>query len=207
MFRIIFFGLFFLLISIRLFFGWKVRQKGQSSWSVDKEAVKREGTWSILLRPLTFLALLALVGLYAALPGEPAWLILPLPAWIRWTGTALGVFGLAYLIWVHSTLREYWSTVLQLRKDHMLITAGPYRWIRHPMYSALMLCFLSLAMVSAAWPLLLLAVATVPFFYRVTVKEEEMMIAQFGEVYRVYRDNTGRFWPRLSTEVLRPVRS
>ena len=45
------------------------------------------------------------------------------------------------------------------------------------------------------------------FFYRVTVKEEEMMIERFGEVYRVYRDNAGRFWPRLSAEVLRPDRS
>jgi len=62
----------------------------------------------------------------------------------------------------------------------------------------LMLCFLSLAMVSAVWPLLALAAATVPFFFRVTVKEEEMMIGQFGEVYRAYRTRTGRFAPKLA---------
>ncbi|MBN2085739.1 MAG: isoprenylcysteine carboxylmethyltransferase family protein [Anaerolineales bacterium] len=194
--KIIFFAQFIALLAIRVFFGWMVRRAGQSSWSVEKEAVKREGAWSILLRPLGFLALLALVGLYAFIPGEPDWLILPLPVWLRGLGVVLGAFGLLYLIWVHYTLREYWSTVLQLRKAHALITAGPYRWIRHPMYSALMVCFFSLALISAAWPLLLLAALTLPFFYRVTVKEERMMIGQFGEEYRAYRERTGRFLPR-----------
>jgi protein-S-isoprenylcysteine O-methyltransferase Ste14 len=198
LFKIIFFALFIVLLAIRAFFGWKVRQKGQSSWSVDKEAVRREGTWSLLLRPLMFLAILVLVSLYAAVPGEPAWLVLPLPPGIRGLGTALGVLSLLYLVWVHQTLREFWSTVLQLRESHTLITAGPYRRIRHPMYSALMACFISLSLVSAVWPLLLLTLLAVPFFYRVTVKEEEMMIAQFGEEYRAYRERTGRFVPQLS---------
>jgi protein-S-isoprenylcysteine O-methyltransferase Ste14 len=108
---------------------------------------------------------------------------------------------LAFLAWVHQTLREYWSTVLQLRQSHRLITSGPYRHIRHPMYSALTLCFLSLAFVSAAWPLLILVLGIVPFFYRVTIKEEEMLIGQFGDEYREYRKRTGRFVPRLPAPV------
>jgi protein-S-isoprenylcysteine O-methyltransferase Ste14 len=197
LFRVIFFVLFIVLLAIRAYFGWKVRQKGQSSWSVNREVAKREGKCSILLRPLMFLAVLLLTALYAVLPGGPAWLVLPLPAGVRALGAALGVFGLLFLIRVHSALREYWSTVLQLRKEHSLINTGPYRRIRHPMYSALMTCFLSLALVSAAWPLLLLAVLTVPFFYRVTVKEEAMMTEQFGEEYHAYRGRTGRFLPQV----------
>jgi protein-S-isoprenylcysteine O-methyltransferase Ste14 len=196
-FKTLFFILFVGILAIRLFFGLKVRRAGQDSWSVEKDAVRREGGWSIVLRPLSFLVLLALVAGYAILPGESAWLILPLPAWIRWIGAVLGVFGLICLIWVHQALREYWSTVLQLRETHVLIITGPYHWIRHPMYSALMLCFLSLAITSAAWPLLLLAIGTVPFFFRVTVKEEEMMIGQFGDEYREYMKYTGRFIPQL----------
>jgi protein-S-isoprenylcysteine O-methyltransferase Ste14 len=195
--KTIFFALFLALLAIRAFFGWKVRRAGQSSWSVEKEAVKREGRWSILLRMLAFLTLIVLVGLYVVVPGEPDWLVLPLPVWLRGLGAALGVFGLLFLIRVHSALREYWSTVLQLRKEHALITTGPYRRMRHPMYSALMVCFLSLALVSAAWPLLLLSVLTVPFFYRVAGREEAMMTEQFGEEYRVYRGRTGRFLPQV----------
>ncbi|MBN1437950.1 MAG: isoprenylcysteine carboxylmethyltransferase family protein [Anaerolineales bacterium] len=202
-FKIAFFALFLALLGIRGFFGWKVRQKGESSWSVDKDAARREGTWSLLLRPLMFLAILVLVGLYALIPSEPAWLVLPLPAGVRAVGAGLGILSLLYLVWVHHTLREFWSTVLQLRQEHALITTGPYRWIRHPMYSVLTACFISLALLSAMWPLLLLTLLTVPFFYRATVKEEEMMIAQFGDEYRAYRERTGRFLPQFGA----PVRS
>jgi protein-S-isoprenylcysteine O-methyltransferase Ste14 len=197
-FRTIFFAQFLAILAVRIYFGWRVRKVGQSSWSVENEAVQREGRWSVLLRPLAFLALLALVGLYAALPGEPEWLVMPLPDGLRWTGVGLGVIGLGLLIWVHRTLREFWSTVLQLRGSHRLIAEGPYRRVRHPMYAVLMFCFLNLSLISAAWPLLLLTALTVPFFYRVTVKEEEMMIGQFGDEYRAYRERTGRFLPRSS---------
>jgi protein-S-isoprenylcysteine O-methyltransferase Ste14 len=202
-FKILFFLFFLALLAIRAFFSLRVRKAGQSSWSAGKDAVKREGVLSILLRPLMFLALLALVGLYAAVPGEPAWLVLPLPDGLRGLGVILAILSLIFLVRVHYTLREYWSTVLQLRESHSLITTGPYRWIRHPMYMALTLCFISLALLSAAWPLLLLVAVTVPFFYRIAVKEEAMMIEQFGGEYRAYRERTGRFFPRLS----RPVRS
>ena len=50
--KTIFFVQFIVLLIIRGFFGWKVRQTGQSSWSVDKKPAEREGKWSILLRPI-----------------------------------------------------------------------------------------------------------------------------------------------------------
>jgi protein-S-isoprenylcysteine O-methyltransferase Ste14 len=202
-FKILFFLYFFALLAIRAIFGLRVRKAGQSGWSVDRGAVKREGTGSILLRPLAFLTLIVLVMLYAVVPGEPDGLVLPLPVGLRVLGAALGILSLLFLIRMHDTRREYWSTVLQLRERHNLITGGPYRWIRHPMYSALMLCFIGSALLSAFWPLLLLAVLTVPFFYRIAVKEEAMMIEQFGGEYRAFTERTGRFWPRLSN----PVRS
>jgi len=196
-FKIIFFALFIILLAIRIFFGWRVRKAGQNSWSVNKELVAREGTWSIALRLAAAQSLLALVVLFAIAPEDPNWMSLPLPSWLRWLGVGLSITSLLLLIWVHSALREYWSTGLQLRKSHTLIMEGPYRWVRHPMYAVLMLCFVSLALVSAAWPFLLLAALTIPFFFRVTIKEEAMMIGQFGEEYRAYRERTGRFLPRL----------
>jgi protein-S-isoprenylcysteine O-methyltransferase Ste14 len=197
LFKIIFFAIFFAILAVRLFFGLRVRKAGESSWSVQKEAVEREGRLSLLLRPVMFLAILTLVALYAVVPGEPAGLVLPLPVWLRWIGVGLGIAGVVWLIWVHWTLREFWSTVLQLRAKHTLITQGPYRWVRHPMYASLLLCFFSLATLSAVWPLLLLTLLSVPFFYHVTVKEEGMMVEKFGEEYRAYRERTGRFLPRL----------
>lgn len=196
-FRTMFFGLFFSLLAIRLYFGWQVRQAGQNSWSLPKDAVQREGLWSVILRLAMALCLVVLVVVYAIHPDEPSWLDVPLPNWLRWAGAGLGILGLSLLVWVHGTLREYWSGNLQLRSNHLLITQGPYRWARHPMYAVLMLSFVGLSLVSAAWPFLLLALVTIPFFYRVSRKEDEMMIGQFGDEYAAYKKRAGRFLPRL----------
>jgi protein-S-isoprenylcysteine O-methyltransferase Ste14 len=196
-FKIIFIALFVALLVIRGLFGWKVRQAGLSSWSADEDAVEREGKWSILLRPLVFLCMLAFVVLYVVSPGESSWLLVSLPGWFRWFGVGLGVASLPFVAWVHHTLREYWSTVPQLREGHVLITSGPYRWIRHPMYTGLTLCFVGLSLTSTVWPFMLLVLLMLLFFFRVVGREEAMMIEQFGDEYRAYMKRTGRFLPRL----------
>jgi protein-S-isoprenylcysteine O-methyltransferase Ste14 len=196
-FKVIFIVLFVTLLVIRGFFGWNVRQAGHSSWSVDKDAVEREGKWSLLLRPIVFLCMLASIILYLVSPEGSSCLVVTLPGQLRWFGAGLGIVSLPLLFWVHHTLREYWSTALQLRKSHSLITSGPYRWIRHPMYSALMLCFVGLSLVSAVWPFILLVFLSILFFCRVVGREETMMIEQFGNEYRAYMKRTGRFLPRL----------
>jgi len=194
-FRILFFTLFIAAMAIRAYFGWRVRRTGESSWAVHKDAVEREGRWSLLLRPVLFLALIASFVLYMA---HPVWLngfSMALPSGIRWLGAGLGAAGLILLVWVHQTLGKYWSTTLQLKKEHALVTSGPYRWVRHPMYMALVLLFVGLFLVSAVWPFLLLIVVSVLMFYRVVGKEETMMVEQFGEDYRRYMERTGRFLP------------
>ncbi|MBN1535748.1 MAG: isoprenylcysteine carboxylmethyltransferase family protein [Anaerolineales bacterium] len=196
-FKTIFFILFIGLLCIRLFYGVKVRKTGKSSWKLDQSAVAREGKWSIILRPILFLCMLALVAFYAVADSPSSWLTVPLPEWLRWLGVGLGFFSLALLVWVHHTLREYWSTTLQLRNSHTIITRGPYAWVRHPMYSVLMLCFLGLALVSEIWLLLLWAVLSPVFFNRIAGIEEMMMKEQFGDEYLAYMNQTGRFFPKI----------
>lgn len=195
-FKTIFFVLFVILLFIRLFYGLMVRKEGHSSWSLDKEAVKREGKLSILMRPLIFLVMLVVVVLYAISPAASFWLVVSLPDWLRWLGAVVGAISLPLLIWVHQTLREYWSTTLQLRKSHSLITQGPYSWVRHPMYSVLMLNFIGLSLVSAIWLFILLAAISPILFNRIAVIEEKMMLEQFGDDYSEYMKYTGRFLPR-----------
>ena len=144
-FRVIFFALFIAAMAVRAYYGWKIRRTGGSSWSVEDKAVEREGRWSLLLRLVLFFYMLAAVVLYAI---NPAWLgafVIPMPAWSRWLGVGLSVIGLFLLIWVQHTLGRHWSTNLQLIERHTLVTSGPYRWARHPMYTALFSFFICLA--------------------------------------------------------------
>jgi len=196
-FRIIFFTLFFSVLVIRGYYGWKQRRAGQSSGAVTKEAVEREGMWSIVFRFILFLYMLAVAIVFAI---NPPWLNLfaaPFPIWSRWIGVGLSVLSLPLLIWVHHTLGRHWSTNLQLKQNHTLITAGPYRWVRHPMYTALFAAFVGLALVSASWLIVILVVAAILVLYARIGKEETMMVEQFGAEYRAYMQRTGRLLPRL----------
>lgn len=196
-FRVIFFMMFTAAMAVRAYYGWKIWRADRRGWLCQNEAVEREGAWSMLLRSVLFLYMLAAVALYAT---NPAWLsafAIPLPAWSRWLGVGLSVIGFLLLVWVHHTLGRHWSTSLQLREQHTLITSGPYRWARHPMYTALFSVFAGLALVSANWLLVLLVVAAISVLYARIGKEEAMMIEQFGDEYRAYMQRTGRFLPHL----------
>ncbi|MEJ2564214.1 MAG: isoprenylcysteine carboxylmethyltransferase family protein [Anaerolineales bacterium] len=196
-FRIIFFTLFIALLAIRGYFGWKARQAGHCSWFADEQAAEREGWLSMILRPIIFLGLLVLIVVYALDGAESSWLTVSLPNWVRWLGVGLGVVSIPLMVWVHDTLREFWSTTLQIQDEHKLVTEGPYHWVRHPMYTTLLMLFVGLSLISAVWPFLVLAVIMVPFFNRIAGKEETMMIEQFCDAYRSYMQRTGRFLPRF----------
>jgi protein-S-isoprenylcysteine O-methyltransferase Ste14 len=80
--------------------------------------------------------------------------------------------------------------------DHELVTTGPYRWIRNPLYTAGALLLFGLGLVSASWVLGGVAVLTiVAMRWRLTT-EEAQLESRFGQKYRDYVARTGRFLPR-----------
>ena len=196
-FKLLFLALFILVIIVRAYFGKKQRSVGQSSWSVDEDAVKREGRWSLLLRPVSFLFMLALFALYFIEPLGSEWLHVSLPWQFRLFGVFLSFGGILMLVLTHRVLGIHWSTTLQFKKGHSLITTGPYGLIRHPMYTSLSIIFVGLAIVSSFWPLWILTLLMIIFFFRIVRREEDMMIDEFGDAYISYIERTGRYLPRL----------
>jgi protein-S-isoprenylcysteine O-methyltransferase Ste14 len=99
---------------------------------------------------------------------------------------------------VQWVLGKNFSPVLHVREEHTLVTEGPYRWVRHPMYTTMFVFGGGLLLLTANWiiggPMLVAAVAVV--LLRVD-REEAVMIEQFGDEYREYMEHTGRFLPRL----------
>jgi protein-S-isoprenylcysteine O-methyltransferase Ste14 len=98
----------------------------------------------------------------------------------------------------HADLGTNWSITLEVREEHRLVTHGIYRRIRHPMYAALLLYSLGIALVLPNWIAapsygvvlsLLIAFRLGP--------EERMMLEEFGEDYEAYRARTRRLVPRL----------
>jgi protein-S-isoprenylcysteine O-methyltransferase Ste14 len=106
--------------------------------------------------------------------------------WMVWLGFVLTVAGLAFACWARVILGRNWSGVVQVKRDHELITRGPYSLVRHPIYTGLLLAFFGTALAIGAWHALI-AVAVVGLsFWRKLRLEERWMTEQFGEQYRIY---------------------
>lgn len=120
------------------------------------------------------------------------------PSLVRWLGVVIGILGQVLFLWCHHELGRNWSGILQLSENHHLVVSGPYRYVRHPMYSALFLAALSYALVTANWLIALTCIGSVWVMYQVRIDDEEsMMLAAFGEQYRELMRTTGRLIPRL----------
>ena len=116
-------------------------------------------------------------------PGWMRWSNLALPEWMRWSGFVLVIVGLGLLSWAHQTLSTSFSGNLEIRVQHKLITAGPYQWARHPIYSAIFLWSVGLALIAANWFVGLIPAAFALFFVLRVPLEEKMMAEAFGNEY------------------------
>jgi protein-S-isoprenylcysteine O-methyltransferase Ste14 len=143
-----------------------------------------------------FLSLLAWLVLYAINPLWMGLLRIPFPVWLRWVGFALGLASLGFWAWTQVALGKEWSPQLQLRAGHHLVTTGPYTRIRHPLYTAMFGYGTSVALVTANWVFVALAVAVVAGLFARVPKEEQMMVKEFGEEYEAYMQRAGRFFPK-----------
>ena len=145
--------------------------------------------------------------LFIFFPEIFSWAIILIPVWTRIIGLAIGILALVWFIWVHQSLGNNLSVRLSIKDQHILITDGPYHWIRHPMYSAFYLLHIAVFLLTANWfiGLTWMAGLTVIIFTRVK-REEKMLLDQFGEQYHTYKDQTGMLLPRINRFFLKPRR-
>ncbi len=140
--------------------------------------------------------------LYLLLPRTLAWAAVPVPAAVRWAGAALGCAALVLFAWVHRALGANYSWLLQLREGHTLVTSGPYRWVRHPMYTAFILLHMAAALLSANAFLGLTWLGGLALLLAGRVRREEAMLTEaFGTKYKAYMARTGRFLPGVGRAV------
>ncbi|MGD8457351.1 MAG: isoprenylcysteine carboxylmethyltransferase family protein [Anaerolineales bacterium] len=126
-----------------------------------------------------------------------AWTIYSLPIWVRWLGAAIALAGMVLEFSTQLHLGRNYSTTLHISEEQSLVTTGPYRHIRHPMYTALFTVGIGLGLLSTSWYFLLPFIVTgIVVAFRVG-REEEAMIEKFGGEYVQYMGRTGRFLPPI----------
>jgi protein-S-isoprenylcysteine O-methyltransferase Ste14 len=157
----------------------------------------REGSGAVkLVRLYMLLAFLPLIA-YFINPDWVAWARLTVPEWARWIGAGLAAIALPLGYWVFTSIGANISPTQATRHGHQLVTHGPYRYIRHPLYTTGVLAFLAIALLTAMWWVLVVVVPGVIFIVLRTPKEEARLIETFGDAYRAYARRTGRFLPKL----------
>ncbi len=185
----------FTILIVGMWVGWFV------IWRVMarrvKAAVHSEGVASYLTH---MVPLLIAAGLLA--PGRiPLPLIdqrfVPAALWSAWLGVAVTFTGLVVCVWARFVLAGNWSGVVEVKQDHELVADGPYRWVRHPIYTGLLLMFLGTAIAVGEWRgLVAVAIAAAAFWRKLKI-EEGLMRRQFGEAYASYAERVPALIPFL----------
>jgi protein-S-isoprenylcysteine O-methyltransferase Ste14 len=112
-------------------------------------------------------------------------------------GVVLTAAGVALAIWARWHLGANWSAIVSIRKEHELIRSGPYRRVRHPIYTGMLLAMAGTALVLGEVRGLLAFAITLFAFYWKARKEEAWLEREFGERFAEHTRQTGMFLPRV----------
>lgn len=191
MFRIIGLLLFLTGVAISFYFRRKSEIEG------EPVTLKEEGPFVMIALRVAGLAMWLSVIIWLINPGWMEWSRIQLPTPLRWFGVAVGIICLPLTYWLFSSIGTNITQTVETRTDHELVTTGPYRYIRHPLYIVGMAMFFAFAFMAANW---FIALTTALVFLMLVVrlpKEEAKLIERFGDDYRQYMKRTGKLLPRL----------
>lgn len=156
---------------------------------INKHDTSLDRTSLLIIRVLGFLAIaITLICRYLNL--------LITPASIQYLGLLLIPLGLALREWAIIKLGRFFSRTVQLEVGHKIITDGPYRWIRHPSYTGMLLIYLGIAFAIGTWLGVFVAFGLMlgAIMYRISI-EEKVLIEAFGTAYQDYMQRTWRLFP------------
>jgi protein-S-isoprenylcysteine O-methyltransferase Ste14 len=112
-------------------------------------------------------------------------------------GTALTYVGVAIAIWARVALGSNWSARVMVKEGHELVRSGPYAYVRHPIYTGLLLAITGTTLIIGEWRgVIAIIIVTVAHSLKAK-REEAAMNAEFGETYQQYRKTTGFLFPGL----------
>ena len=134
---------------------------------------------------------------YLINPAWMAWSKIGLPDWVRWFGVLIGILCIFGIYWLFSSIGSGITPTSATRKEHQLVTSGPYRWVRHPLYTVGSSMFIGFGMIADNWFIALLGILAFIGMAIRTPKEEANLIEKFGDEYREYMKRTGRFLPKF----------
>jgi protein-S-isoprenylcysteine O-methyltransferase Ste14 len=157
-------------------------------WNLSAGSIKpvaeRQSWSSRLARVPVWLGYILLVVAWAHPFGM---VVIPRTVTAEWLGVAICALGLVSAIWSRKTLGDDWSRDVELKQGHKLVEQGPYRFVRHPIYTSHLLMGLGTAVASG---LLVAFAGLLLFFIGFWIKlrqEEDLLLRHFPDEYPAYK--------------------
>jgi len=184
------------LLSQKIWFAWCVLWLLMAAWS--KPSKRREFPWQRLEHVIPMV-----IGFLFLYNHNFAWKFLGDRVVrqndaVTIVGLLLTAGGLVFAVWARIALGANWSGTVTIKSGHNLIRRGPYKWIRHPIYTGILISFLGTVLLLGevrafcGFALVLLAL------YRKAKREERFLSEEFGEGFIEHAKHTGMFLPRFS---------
>lgn len=113
-------------------------------------------------------------------------------------GLVTVILGIALRQWSVRTLGRFFTVQVQVRSDQTVVDTGPYRWVRHPSYTAIIMSFTGIGIALENWLslLVLTVVPTIGLVVRIRVEEMALLDA-LGEPYRRFSESRARLIPKV----------
>jgi len=163
----------------------------------EKISRKADGTAMMAVIRIGGLILWFSPIVYLINPTWMTWSRIGLSEWMRWLGVGIGILCTLGIYWLFSSIGSGITPTSATREEHKLVTIGPYRWVRHPLYSVGSSMFVAFGMMADNWFIAALGLLTFILMAIRTPKEETNLIEKFGDEYREYMKHTGRFLPKI----------
>jgi protein-S-isoprenylcysteine O-methyltransferase Ste14 len=190
--RVVFAGALFGALALSAFYRRRARAAGEV---IERRA---EGVAALVLRMGLALPLFAALLLFILYPRALAWSRLGLPDGVRLSAAAGAALCLPFLRRVLRAIGPNISETVLTKREHELVTHGPYRWVRHPLYTGSLALLLCLSLIADSWFLGLYWLAALLAFRMVVIpREEAHLTAAFGDAYVQYRRGTGALFPKF----------
>jgi protein-S-isoprenylcysteine O-methyltransferase Ste14 len=179
----------------RAWFIWAIWWLAMAFFS--KRTKRRENLWQrlehILPAALGFLLIFSADWRFPAL----SQVIFPDVPWLMLLAVVVTFLGLLFAIWARLILGANWSGSVTIKANHQLIRRGPYRFIRHPIYTGMLAALLATAITQQLFGGLLGFFVILFALYRKARREESFLTQEFGDSFVEHRRHTGMFLPRF----------
>ena len=123
-------------------------------------------------------------------------LALDLPSWVTYPSLVLGIVGILIIIWGILSMNDSLSPFPSPKNDSNLVSTGIYGYVRHPIYSGILLSLVAFGLYTFSLFKILIVLLLALVLYFKSSLEEKLLLQRYEE-YSAYKKKTGRFFPKI----------